>query len=207
MHHIKRDGKAMRYDAEHKSKTRQRVLKEAAKAIRAEGPHQISVASVMAEAGLTHGGFYAHFASKDDLVAAAIDQMFAEGVSRIVLEIGARPPAEALSAYIDFYLSAAHRDSRATGCPMPFLVADLPRLTDHARERFAAGVAGLRGRLAGQLALLGHAESEAEASSMISELVGALSLARAEPDRARSDAILTHSKSALKARFTSERRQ
>ena len=84
----------MRYDAEHKSKTRQRVLKEAAKAIRAEGPHQISVASVMAEAGLTHGGFYAHFASKDDLVAAAIDQMFAEGVSRIVLEIGARPPAE-----------------------------------------------------------------------------------------------------------------
>jgi TetR/AcrR family transcriptional repressor of nem operon len=61
----------MRYDGDHKQKTRERVLKEAAKAIRAEGPHRIAVAGVMAKAGLTHGGFYAHFKSKDDLVEAA----------------------------------------------------------------------------------------------------------------------------------------
>ena len=62
----------MRYDAEHKQQTRERVLKEAASAIRAEGPHQVAVAGVMARAGLTHGGFYAHFASKDDLARQAL---------------------------------------------------------------------------------------------------------------------------------------
>ena len=68
----------MRYDSEHKERTRARVVKEAAKAIRAEGPHRVGVAGVMAKAGLTHGGFYAHFASKDDLVGAAMSQMFDE---------------------------------------------------------------------------------------------------------------------------------
>ena len=60
----------MRYDSEHKERTRARVLKEAAKAIRAEGPHRVGVAAMMAKAGLTHGGFYAHFVSKDDLGVA-----------------------------------------------------------------------------------------------------------------------------------------
>ena len=82
--------------------------------------------TLMAKAGLTVGGFYAHFASKDDLIAAAIDEMFAEAKSRLLLETGDRPPAEAVSAYIDFYLSQTHRDARATGCPMPSLAADRP---------------------------------------------------------------------------------
>ena len=98
----------MRYDADHKEKTRERVLREAAKAIRAEGPHQIAVAGVMAKAGLTHGGFYAHFASKDDLVAATIDQMFAEGAARLTREAKDRPPAEAL-ARLYRLLSVARR--------------------------------------------------------------------------------------------------
>ena len=196
----------MRYEPDHKQQTRQRVLKAATRAIRAEGPHQMAVAKVMAKAGLTVGGFYAHFNSKDDLIAAAIDVMFDEARSRVMLETGARPPAEALGAYIYFYLSPAHRDARATGCPMPSLAADLPRLTRKARERFAAGVAGLRQRLGGQLALLGHADPDAEASSMIAELVGALSLARAEPDPAASDAILDRSNAALKRRFALEPR-
>src|SRR5580692_7828040 len=107
----------MRYDSEHKERTRGRVLKEAAKAIRAEGPHRIGVAGIMANAGLTHGGFYAHFASKDDLVVAAIGQMFDEGAERVERETAGRSPAEGLAAYIDFYLSKDHRDARTTGCP------------------------------------------------------------------------------------------
>jgi len=196
----------MRYEPQHKEKTRERVLKEAAKAIRAEGPHQISVAKVMANAGLTVGGFYAHFASKDDLVAAAIDQMFDEGGERMTKETRGRSPAEALIAYIDFYLSPGHRDARITGCPMSFLAADLPRLTAEARERFAAGVAGLRARLAGLLRELGDAEAEADASSMVSELVGAITLARAEPDFVTSDLILDRSRAALKRRLALETR-
>jgi TetR/AcrR family transcriptional regulator, transcriptional repressor for nem operon len=191
----------MRYDADHKQKTRERVLAEAAKAIRAQGPHRVGVAEVMAKAGLTHGGFYAHFSSKDDLVAAAIGQMFDEGRARLVRETADRGPAEALSRYFDFYLSAAHRDSRTAGCPLPFLSADVPRLPEPARERFAAGVAELTGIIAATLAKLGHAHADEEASSVLAELVGALSLARAEPDTARSDAILARSRSHLKRRI------
>src|SRR5689334_1915292 len=98
----------MRYDAEHKQKTHAKLLKAAAKAIRVEGPHRIGVAEVMAEAGLTHGGFYAHFASKDELVAAAIGQMFEEARARFAHETQDRTPAQALGAYIDFYLSPGH---------------------------------------------------------------------------------------------------
>jgi TetR/AcrR family transcriptional repressor of nem operon len=194
----------MRYEPDHKQQTRQRVLRAATRAIRAEGPHRVAVAKVMAKAGLTVGGFYAHFSSKDDLIAAAIDEMFVEAGARARLETGELPPAEALSAYIDFYLSPRHRDARATGCPMPSLAADLPRLTATARERFAAGVAGLRRRISERLALLGHDDPEAGASSMVAELVGALSLARAEPDPSASDAVLDRSKAALKRRFALE---
>jgi TetR/AcrR family transcriptional repressor of nem operon len=191
----------MRYSPEHKQQTRERVLTEAARAMRAEGPHQIGVAGVMAGAGLTQGGFYAHFASKDDLVAQTIDHMFGEGLARWIRETEGRSARDGLSAYVDFYLSAGHRDARGAGCPLPFLASDLPRLTEEARRRFAAGVGRLRERLAGQLAELGREDPQADASSMLSELVGALSLARAEPDPATSDAILEHSRTAAKRRF------
>jgi TetR/AcrR family transcriptional regulator, transcriptional repressor for nem operon len=207
MRHINEGCKPMRYDAEHKQKTRERVLQEAAKAIRAEGPHQIAVAGIMARAGLTHGGFYAHFASKDDLVVAAIGQMFDEGLERVVRETEGRTPAAGLAGYIDFYLSREHRDARTTGCPLPFMAADLPRLSAPAQARFAEGIAGLRGRLGALLEQLGHADAKTEASSMLAELVGALSLARAEPDRERSDTILARSKASLKQRFGLEPRQ
>jgi TetR/AcrR family transcriptional repressor of nem operon len=191
----------MRYEASHKEETRERVVKAAARAIRTHGPFKVGVAGVMAEAGLTHGGFYAHFPSKDDLVAAGIGCMFDDGRSRLERETAARPPAEALVAYIDFYLSAEHRDARTVGCPLPFLAADAPRLPGPARERFAQGVADLTARLSDRLAALGRPDPETDAKSLLSELVGALSLARADPDASRSDAILNTSRAAVKARF------
>lgn len=191
----------MRYDAEHKQKTRKKVLRAAASAIRAEGPHRIGVAQVMADAGLTHGGFYAHFASKEDLIAASIGEMFRQGSARFEAETAEVSAAEGLARYIDFYLSASHRDSRGLGCPLPYLAADAPRLAGKSREAFAVGVAGLTERLAGKIGELGRAGADAEAASMLAELVGALSLARAEPDSDRSDAILDVSRAALRRRF------
>jgi TetR/AcrR family transcriptional repressor of nem operon len=191
----------MRYESDHKQKTRERVLKAAGQAIRAEGPHRVGVAEVMAKAGLTHGGFYAHFRSKDDLVAAAIDQMFADSRLALTRAEAAGSPAAALSAYIDSYLSPRHRDARTGGCPVPFLSADIPRLPEAARVRFAAGVASLTEAVTELLAQAGHANPGEGASSLLAELVGALSLARAEPDQARSGAILDSSRRALKHRF------
>lgn len=191
----------MRYDADHKQQTRERVLKVAAREIRAQGPHRIGVAGVMAKAGLTHGGFYAHFASKDDLVASAIGQMFQEARGRQQKALADLTPAEGLAAYIDFYLSNEHRDTRTAGCPLPFLSADAPRLDEAARARFAAGVASLTDTLAERLVAVGHADAQELASSMLAEMVGAVSLARAEPDPERSDAILARSRAALKRRL------
>jgi len=190
----------MRYDAEHKQKTREKVVRAATKAIRADGPHRIGVAGVMAKAGLTHGGFYAHFDSKDDLIVAAIGQMFEDGRARMQMETQEREPIVALNSYIDFYLSARHRDG-SIGCPIPTLAADLPRLSRTARVRFSAGVSRLRELLAQRLESAGHANAAESASSMLAELVGALSLARAEADPELSDAILSNSRRALKARF------
>ena len=158
----------------------------------------------MAEAGLTHGGFYAHFASKDDLIAAGVERMFEEARQSWVRETGERPPKAALAAYVDFYLSERHRDSRSAGCPLPFLAADAPRLSRNARQSFAAGVADLTGRLSQRLAAVGRTDPEGEARSLLAEMVRELSLARADPDRARSDTILKTSRAAVKARFQLE---
>jgi TetR/AcrR family transcriptional repressor of nem operon len=196
----------MRYDTEHKQKTRTRVLQAAAKAIRADGPHRVAVAGVMADAGLTHGGFYAHFASKDELVAAAIEHMFDETRARVQHEMEGRGPAEGLAAYIDFYLSRKHRDARGSGCPMAALASDLPRLDEAVREQFAVGARRLTATLSEKLAALGHVNVDAEARSMVAELIGALSLARIEPDSKRSDAILSASRHQLKQRLGLEAR-
>ena len=112
MRHIKALGKAMRYDSEHKSETRRRVLKEAAREIRAKGPGGVAVAGIMARAGLTHGGFYAHFDSKEALIAAAIETMFESARSRFDLTANDADPRMALLGYVDFYLSPQHRDLR-----------------------------------------------------------------------------------------------
>lgn len=191
----------MRYAADHKQKTRERVLDAAARAIRAEGPHRVAVADVMAKAGLTHGGFYAHFASKDAMISAAIEQMFGSARARLAKETTDRSPAVGLAAYLAFYLSPAHRDARTTGCPMAALAGDLPRLTPACRATFAQGARALTAAIAAVLVALGHADVETLASSVVAELVGALSLARGEPDRERSDALLAASRTALAVRL------
>jgi TetR/AcrR family transcriptional regulator, transcriptional repressor for nem operon len=194
----------MRYDSEQKQRTREKILQVAAKAIRAEGPDRIGVASVMAEAGLTHGGFYAHFSSKDDLVAAAVGQMFEQAGARLMQETHDRGAAEGLIAYIDFYLSKKHRDARELGCPMAALSSDLPRLPEAVRAQFAEGVRRLTRLIQEKLAELGHEHAEAEARSTVAELVGALSLSRIEPVVARSNAILMDSKLGIKRRLKLE---
>jgi TetR/AcrR family transcriptional repressor of nem operon len=191
----------MRYDAEHKQKTRSKVLEVAAKAIRQDGPDRIGVAGVMAEAGLTHGGFYAHFKSKDDLVTAAIEQMFEESRARLKHEMEGHAPAQGLANYIDFYLSKKHRDARASGCPMAALASDLPRLPEQTRALFADGARRLTDAMAERFTALGYSDPQTLARSTVSELVGALSLARVETDAKRSDAILADSRHLLKQRL------
>ena len=192
----------MRYDAEHKARTRDKVLAAAARALREAGPNKLAVAEVMAEAGLTHGGFYAHFPSKDALIDETIGKMFTESRSKAMSELrGQEPPEVLLSNWIDFYLSTEHRDARSWGCPLPFLAADASRLPEAARHRYAQGAARLVERMAALLSDMGHPEPAATASSALAEMIGTLSWARAEPDPEVSTGILINSRQAVRRRL------
>lgn len=191
----------MRYSNEHKAETRRRVLKEAAQEIRAKGPDGVAVAGVMARAGLTHGGFYAHFESKDAMIADAIGTMFDDARERSdAIEQNADPRA-ALRAYVDFYLSPAHRDRRERGCPLPTLSGDLARSGDAQRKRFGKGVESLTARLAKALGGIGVTDPHAEGSAMLAQMVGAVALARAVADPIQSDAILADARIGLIRRY------
>jgi len=180
----------MRYDAGHKQLTRERVLHEAAKALRQRGPDGIGVADLMAKAGMTHGGFYAHFKSKDDLVAQAIPVMFADRAELLRACMEGVEPAEGLARYVDRYLSALHRERRDRGCPLAALSGDVARLPAPARRRFEAGVSGMIAAIADVLRELGRPQPGQLAASVVAEMVGALTLARAVPGGALAEEIL-----------------
>lgn len=191
----------MRYSSDHKAGTRERVLKEAAKEIRAKGPGNVAVAGIMARAGLTHGGFYAHFPSKDALVNEAIGAMFADARARTEKIDAKGDPRAVLRAYVDFYLSPAHRDSRDRGCPLPTLSGDFARAQPATRDRFGAGVEGIADRLAAPLAKLGYADAPAEAHALLAQLVGGVALARAVGDPELSDALLADTHASIVRRY------
>jgi TetR/AcrR family transcriptional regulator, transcriptional repressor for nem operon len=190
----------VRYSSEHKAETRKRVLKEAGRAIRRDGPDRIAVAGIMERAGLTHGGFYAHFTSKDALINEAIGTMFDDARARVTRRDDAEPIVQ-LRHYVDFYLSPAHRDGRDRGCPLPALSGDLARASDKVRERFGAGADALTKRVAEWLREMGRATPERDASAILAQLVGAVALARAVGDTAQSDAILADAHADLIERY------
>lgn len=178
--------------------TRRAILAAAARMIRERGPERVGVAEVMRDAGLTHGGFYAHFASRDALIAEAISIMFESGRQKFVARVGAKSGPEALKAWIDSYVSRAHRDNPGGGCAMAALVSDVGRLDPVARAAFDDGIRGIASRLA---AYLPPEAEEQIVNSLMAEMAGAVALARAVSDQELSDRILKTSRDALKARI------
>ena len=190
----------MRYAAGHKAQTRERVLREAAAAIRADGPERVGVAALMARAGLTHGGFYAHWPSKDALLADAIDWMFADGATHYFAGADAQDPRVVLARYVDAYLSMRHRDGRRRGCPVPILAGEQHRLPEAARARFAAAVTRMTARLAALLKRAGVDDPEGRAGSAVAEMVGAIVLARVSDD-AGAAALLAAARASVRVKM------
>ena len=184
----------MRYDQDAKQKTRERVLLEASKVMRHEGAQAVGVASVMARAGMTHGGFYAHFRSKNELLAETVELMIQQIRARYARITGDLPAADALRAYVTFYLSPQHRDNPVSTCPMPVLSADAARLGGAAQAIYSRGLDALLAEMARHLRAAGVGDPDAVASSVAAELVGAMSLARAVGNPAQSDLILARSR-------------
>lgn len=185
----------------HKEKTRARILDEAAKALRTGGTAGISVAELMKRAGLTHGGFYAHFTSRDDLVAHAIDRMFEDSGRMLDRYLGAAPGAEGLARLIDYYLGEAALDRIDRGCPMPGLAGEVSRMPTAARARFEEGIAQFRYAVGAALEQMAVANPDKQAMSVVSEMVGALMLARAMSDKPAAHDTLQAARHSLKERL------
>ncbi|MFS2221134.1 TetR/AcrR family transcriptional regulator [Pantoea sp. B65] len=185
----------------HKARTRQRILDEAASAMRVVGTEGIGVASLMKRAGLTHGGFYAHFASRDDLVAHTIDHIFEQSLAALAATLNEPDAKTALREFIDIYLSDKVRLAPEQSCPLPALSGEAARLPAAARARFDHGVQYLQQLISARLQQSGEADADAMATSALAELIGAMSLARACPDEQRAAQMLAGSRQSLKQRL------
>lgn len=191
----------MRYPSEHKARTRERILTEASRAIRCQGIDKVAVANVMSAAGLTVGGFYAHFASKDDMVAHAIEHMFHERYERFLALLDIGDPRASLAKFFDGYLSMAHRGHPETGCPIPSLTSELGHLSEDGRERLTRGMGGLIDGMTRLLERAGYDDPEEAANAAFSEALGALVMARMTTDRKAAEKILQRARKSVKERL------
>jgi TetR/AcrR family transcriptional repressor of nem operon len=168
-----------------KAASHERIVEVASRRIRRDGIDTVSVSELMNEAGLTHGGFYRHFDSRDELVAEAVADALAQGSQRVHASTELGQPA-ALAAIIDGYLSRLHRDKPETGCAVAALPTDIARTDARARAAYVRQVRSYVDLLT-ELTPTGDPE---EAHLILAALVGALVLARAVDDRALSNQIL-----------------
>ena len=178
-----------------KQETHERIVDVAARAIRRHGYAGVGVADVMKEAGLTHGGFYAHFDSRDALLVEALERAGRESGEAVTraLERRAAKGVSAFRALVEAYLGDEHLASLETGCPVAALACDIPRQSDAVREASAMRVRRL---VAGVQSALPHA-SPATASVVAGTLVGTLQLARALGANADGRAVLSAARKAL----------
>ncbi len=193
----------MRYATDHKDQTRQQLLAVAARALRRDGPHRLGVAAIMAEVGLTHGGFYAHFKSKEALIAAALDEIFEERLRIFTARYEGLAPRDGLARYIDSYLSFAHCEKVENGCALPALAADMPRLGPAVRKHFATGMERLQRGVASFFLRDGSDEQEAmkHATALLAEMSGTIAMARIVGSPAKAQDILEQKRTELKTRL------
>ena len=192
----------MRYPRAHKEATHRRILDAASQAFRERGVAETGVDEVMRRAGLTHGGFYAHFRDKTHLVAEACAAAFDAAVPNLERLGAAATAAARARLLIDSYLGARHRDNRGSGCLVVALGADMARLRGPARAAYAREFTHHLDRVAAALRLSANPiENRERVTLLMSALVGALLLARAIDDPAQSDAMLRSMRHQLREQF------
>jgi TetR/AcrR family transcriptional repressor of nem operon len=179
------------------AETRRRIVDAAAKRLIFKGIEGSGLNELMAEVGLTRGGFYRHFASKDQLVAEACTAGLQSTIRRSEVVAGGDDPAAAFRAIAGTYLSPEHRDNRAGGCPFAGLGSELARSGGETREAAARGFERLAAALEVHRPGRSPDEARAEAAYTLSAMVGALTMARMVDDPALSDTILDEARKRL----------
>lgn len=171
-----------------KDQTHDRIVKVAARAIRRSGYAGTGVADIMKEAGLTHGGFYAHFASRDALLAEAADCAGAEAVS-LSSAIAAAAPGQSLQALMHAYLSPQHLQDAENGCPIAALGSEMPRQAPEVRQVATRHIKEMIDLVARQLPDWGAPGAHEQALFIVSSMIGTMVMARAVDDPRLSDAL------------------
>ena len=172
-----------------KEATHERIVEAAARAIRRSGYGGTGVADIMQDAGLTHGGFYAHFASREAMLAEAADRAGAEGVAAVARIAAAAPPQRARQALLRAYLSKAHVEGVETGCAVAALGSEMPRQAPEVRRAATRRIKEMINLVARQSPDWGQPGAHQRALVTVATMVGALVLARAVDDPRLSDAL------------------
>ncbi len=191
----------MRYEPEHKTQTRERIVRNAARKVRAEGLSGPGVASMMKASGLTVGGFYKHFRSKDELLAEAIAQGFSEFGDKVYASLQDVPREDRWKEIVRWYLSSEHCDRPETGCPVVTLAPEIARSKISVRRR----IAGLMKKLTDQWVELmpGATASERERNFFVifGAMAGAVSVARLFTESADRERVLASTRDFLLRSF------
>ena len=172
-----------------KEASHERIVSAAARAIRRSGYDGTGVADIMKEAGLTHGAFYAHFASREAMLAEAADRAGAESNALAANIIAAVPPEQALQALMQVYLSKQHLASIETGCPISALGSEMPRQSPEVRSAATRRIKEMIDLVTRQMPDWGQSSAHERALVTVATMVGTLVLARAVDDAALSDAL------------------
>jgi AcrR family transcriptional regulator len=186
-----------------KELTHERIVETAARALRRGGFAGVGVAEVMKEAGLTHGGFYAHFRSRDALLCEALEQASRDSATRLAASAAQAPSRRwtPLRALVEGYLSESHLRSPERGCPVAALAADMPRQSAAVRQVAARRVQGL---IAAVRSALSPTLPAGSAAVIAGQLIGALQLARALGAGADAKALLAETRQDLLARYDAD---
>jgi AcrR family transcriptional regulator len=184
---VNRSKPLARYNKEHKEATRRRIIETSGRRFKQDGIDGAGIATLMADAGLTNGAFYAHFDSKDDLVATVLG----DELARQATSFGELPPGRAgLEAFVRRYLSRDHRDHRDVGCPSAALLDEIGRSPKETKQAYTKGAKAILDEICARLAPEDPSSARGTALTLFAMLVGAMQLARALSDRKLSDAAL-----------------
>ena len=172
-----------------KEASHERIVAAAARAIRRSGYDGTGVADIMKEAGLTHGAFYAHFASREAMLAEAADRAGAESVAAAASAVAKAPPEKALTAMLSAYLSKEHLEHAELGCPVAALGSEMPRQAPEVRHAATRRIKEMIDLVARQSPEWGRPSAHERALVTVATMVGALLLARAVDEPALSDGL------------------
>lgn len=189
----------MRYSKEHKQETHDRIVRRASVKLREKGAHGIGVADLMKDAGLTHGGFYAHFASREALVIEAFSYAMDRSTERWRKLAEDLPPELRLAVLVDGYLSAGHRDDPGRGCAVPALGAEIARESPKTRKAFAAKLDQMIDMIATEYVGSSPKAARKRAIATLATLMGTVVLARIAGSGELSDDILAAGRAAALA--------